>query len=85
MKGFYSGLKEVLRPQTKQPVHQKSSSQIARWSEYFQKLLNVPGDIETEALENIQRSNVNTAVNEKPIMDEILRTFKGLKDVSHSF
>ena len=55
MKGFYSGLKEVWGPQTKQPVHLKSSdgletftdskSVMARWSEYFQKLLNVPGDI----------------------------------------
>ena len=67
MKGFYSGLKEVWRPQTKQPVHLKSSdgleiftdskSVIARWSEYFQKLLNVPGDIEPEVLENIQIQN----------------------------
>ena len=48
-------------PQTKQHVHLKSSagletftyskSVIARWSEYFQKLLNVPGDIELEVLE----------------------------------
>ena len=55
MKGFYSGLKEVCGPQTKQLVHLKSSdgletftnskSVMARWSEYFQKLLNVPGDI----------------------------------------
>ena len=64
MKGFYSGLKEVWGPQTKQPVHLKSSdgleiftdnkSVMARWSEYFQKLLNVPGDIEPEVLENIK-------------------------------
>ena len=42
MKGFYSGLKEVWGPQTKQPVHLKSSdgleiftdskSVMARWS-----------------------------------------------------
>ena len=61
IKGFYSGLKEVWGPQTKQPVHLKSSdglqiftdskSVMARWSEYFQKLLNVPGDIEPEVLE----------------------------------
>ena len=47
MKGFYSGLKEVWGPQTKQPVHLKlsdgleiftdSKSVMARWSEYFQK------------------------------------------------
>ena len=58
MKDFYSGLKEVCGPQTKQPVHLKSSdgselftdskSVMARWSEYFQKLLNIPGDIEPE-------------------------------------
>ena len=47
-------------PQTKLPVHLKSSdgietftyckSVMERWSEYVQKLLNVPGDIELEAL-----------------------------------
>ena len=45
MKGLYSELKEVWGPQTKQPVHLKSSdwleiftdskSVMARWSEYF--------------------------------------------------
>ena len=59
-KGFYSGLKEVWGPQTKQLVHLKSydgleiftysKGVMARWSEYFQKLLNVPGDIEPEVL-----------------------------------
>ena len=65
MKGFYSGLKKVWDPQTKQPVHLKSSdgleiftdskSVMARWREYFQKLLNVPGDIEPDVLENIKK------------------------------
>ena len=51
MKGSYSGLKEVWGQQTKQPVHLKpsdglesftdSKSLMARWSDYFQKLLNV--------------------------------------------
>ena len=89
MKGFYSGLKEVWGPQTKQPVHLKSSdgleiftdskSVMARWSEYFQKLLNVPGDIELEVLENIQKRSVTTALDEKPTMDEMVRAIKGLK------
>ena len=88
---FYSGLKEVWVPQTKQPVHLKSSdgaytftyskSVMARWSEYIQKLLNVPGDIEPEALENIQKRSVNTALDEKPTRDEMVRTIKGLKGV----
>ena len=90
MKGFYSGLKEVWGPQTKQPVHLKSSdgleiftdnkSVMARWSEYFQKLLNVPEDIESEVLENIQKRSINTALDEKPTMDEMVRAIKGLKD-----
>ena len=55
MKGFYSGLKEVWDPRTKEPVHMKSSdgleiftesgSVMARWSEYFRILLSVPGDM----------------------------------------
>ena len=90
MKGFYSGLKEVWGPQTKQPVHLKSSdgleiftdrkSVMARWSEYFQKLLNIPGDIEPEVLEDIQKRSVNTALDEKPTLDEMVRAIKGLKD-----
>ena len=53
---------------------------MARWSEYFQKLLNVPGGIEPEVLENIQKRSVNTALDEKPTMDEMVRAIKGLKD-----
>ena len=35
-----------------------NKSVMARWREYFQKLLNVPGDIEPKALENIQKRSV---------------------------
>ena len=90
MKGFYSGLKKVCGPQTKQHVHLKlsdgleifpdSKSVMARWSQYFQKLLNVPGDIEPDVLENTQKRSVNTALDEKPTMDEMVRSIKGVKD-----
>ena len=53
---------------------------MARWSEYFQKLLNVPRDIEPEMLENIRKRSVNTALDEKPTMDEMVRAVEGLKD-----
>ena len=63
MKGFYNGPKEVWGPKKKGPVHLKSTNGmetfsdskrvVARWSEHFQKLLNVPGDIYHEALDNI--------------------------------
>ena len=76
-------------PHTNQPVNLKSSdglkiftdskSVMARWSEYFQKLLYVPGDIEPEVLENIQKRSVNTVLDEKPTMDEMVRAIKGPK------
>ena len=47
---------------------------------YFQKLLNVSGDMEPEVLEDIQKRSVNTALDEKPTMDEMVRAIKGLKD-----
>ena len=64
MKGFYNGLKEVWGPKKKGPVHLKptdgmetiffdSKRVVARWSEHFQKLLNIPSDIDHEALDNI--------------------------------
>ena len=72
----------------KQPVHLKSSdgvetvadskSVIAGWSEYIQKLLNVLGNIEPDALENIQQCSVNTVLDEKPTMNEMVREIKGL-------
>ena len=59
MKGFYNGLKEVWGPKKKGPVQLKSADGketfsdskrvVARWSEHFQKLLNVPGDIRSRS------------------------------------
>ena len=63
IKGFYNGLEDVWVSKKKGPVHLKSTdgmetfsdskNVVARWSEHFQKLLNVPGDIDHEALNNI--------------------------------
>ena len=63
IKGFYNGREDVWVSKKKIPVHLKitdgmetfsdSKSVVARWSEHFQKLLNVPGDIDHEALNNI--------------------------------
>ena len=57
-----------------------SKSVMERWSEYYQKLLYVPGDIEPEVLENIQKHSINTALDEKPTMDEVVRAIKGIKE-----
>ena len=90
MKGFYSGLKEVWGPKKKGPVQLKSTDGmenysdskrvVARWSEHFQKLLNVPGDIDHEALDNIPQRITKTSLGEIPTMDEMARAIAGLKD-----
>ena len=69
----------------KQHVHLKSydgvetftnnKSVMAKCSEYFRKLFKIP-----EALENLQQHGFNTALDEKPTMDEVVRVIKGLKD-----
>ena len=90
MKGFYSGLKEVWGPKKKGPVHMKSTCGMetfsdnkrvaARWSEHFQKLFNVPGDIDHEALDNIPQRITNTSLDNIPTMAEMARTIAGQKD-----
>ena len=74
MKGFYNGLKKVWGPKKMGPVHKKSTygmdtfsdskRVVARWSEYFQKLLNVSGDIDHETQENISQRITKTSLDE---------------------
>ena len=90
MKGFYNGLKEVWGLKKKGPVQLKltdgmetfsdSKRVVARWSEHFQKLVNVPGDTDHEALDNIPQRIIKTSLNEIPTMDEVARAIAGLKD-----
>ena len=93
MKGFYRGLKEVWGPKKKGPVQLKSTvgmetfsdskRVVARWSEHFQKLLNIPGDIDHKALDNIPQRITMTSLDEIPTMDEMARAIAGLKDGKH--
>ena len=53
---------------------------MARWSEHFQKLLNVPGHIDHEALDNIPQRIIKTTLDEIPTMDKMARAIGGLKD-----
>ena len=67
-------------PKKKGPVHLKSTNGmetfsdskriVARLSELFHKLLNVPGDIDHEALDNIPQRITKTSLDEIPTMDE---------------
>ena len=89
-KGFNNGLKEVWGPKKKGPVHMKSTDEmetfsdskrvVARWNEHFQKLLNVSGDIDHEALDNIPQRITKTSFDAIPTMDEMARAIAGLKD-----
>jgi len=36
---------------------------VARWSEYLKKLLNVPGDIDHEILDNISQCIIKTSLD----------------------
>ena len=65
MTGFYNEMKEVWGPKMEGHVHVKSIDEletfsgsktlVATWREHFQKLLNVLGDIDHLALDNIQQ------------------------------
>ena len=77
-------------PKIKGPIHLKSTDGmetfsdskrfVARWREHFQKLLNVRGDINHEALDNIPQRITKTSFNEIPTMDEMARAIACLKD-----
>ena len=53
---------------------------VARWSEHFQKLLNVPGDVDHEALDKIPQRITKTCIDEIPTMDEMATAIAGLND-----
>ena len=90
MNGFYNSLKGVWGTKNNGPVHLKSTDGmetfsdskrvVARWSEHFQKLFNVPGDIDHEALDNIPQRITKTSLDVIPTMAETARTIAGLKD-----
>ena len=83
MKGFYNGLKEVWISKKNALVHPKSTDGtetfsdgmrvVARWSEHFQQLINIPGDMHHEALDNIPQPISKTCLDEIPTMDEMAR------------
>ena len=52
---------------------------VARWSEHFQKLLNVPDEIDHEALDNIPQRITKTCLDEIPTMNKMAREIAGMK------
>ena len=58
-----------------------SKRDVARWSEHFQKLLNVAGDIYHERLDNISQRITKTSLDEIPTMGEMASAIAVLKVV----
>ena len=54
---------------------------VARCSEHFQKLLNVPGDIDHEALDNISQRIIKTTLDEITTIDAMSKAIADLKYV----
>ena len=69
-----------LKPTDGLETFSDSKRYVARWSEHFQKLFNVPADIDHEALDNIPQRITKTSLGEIPTMDEMARLITGLKD-----
>ena len=61
-------------------IFSDSKRVVARLSEHFQKLLNVPGNIDHEALDNIPQRITKKSLDEIPTKDEMARAIAGLKD-----
>ena len=90
MKGLYNGLKKVWGSKKHGHVQLKSTDGmetffdrkrvVTRWSEHFQKLFNVPGDMDHEVLDNTPQRITKTSLDEIPTMDEMARAIAGLKD-----
>ena len=53
---------------------------VARWTEHFQKLLNIPGDIHHAALDQIPQGITKTNLVDIPTTVEMARAIAGLKD-----
>jgi len=54
-------------------------SLTARWSEHFQRVLNVPGDIDHEALGNILQRITKRTLDEISTIDEASRAIASLE------
>ena len=78
-------------PKKKGSVHLKSTDEmesfsdskrvVTKWSEHYQKLLNVFGDIDHEALDNIPQRIMKTNLDEIPTTDEMARAIADLKEM----
>lgn len=90
MREFYSQLKEVWGPQRRGATNLKSADGTklltdkrevdARWREHFEQLLNVPGDIDPEALARIEQRPELPDMNAIPSPTELVDAIKVLSD-----
>jgi len=82
MKAFYRGLREVYGPQRRgttqlntmdgESVLQDKNEIIGRFAEHFEQLLNIPGNIDQVALDNITERTTINSLDETPGIKELL-------------
>ena len=90
MKAFYNGLREIHGPQIKHPtqllaadgvnVLTDKSQILNRFAQHFSQLLNVPSEIDYEALNSIEQRPTVSAFDEKPSFHETIKAIKETKE-----
>ncbi len=90
MKGFYSSLKAVWGPKIKHPTQIKSrdgshiitdqKDLLLRWSDHFENLLNVPGNVALCAGEQLKQYPTSLWLDESPEETEVRNAVENLAD-----
>ena len=90
MKAFYTGLREIYGPKPRgliqlydldgTTVLQEKEKILERFSDHFDQLLNVPGDLDRAAKDNIAQRPVVPVLDDPPDMDELMSAICSVQD-----
>jgi len=90
MKAFYNGLREVYGPQNRgidqlleqngKTVLKARNDTLKRFAQYFDLLLNVPGEVDQEALNSLKNMPPYLSLDDKPSFDELLDAIDATKE-----
>ena len=90
MKEFYSGLREIYGPQLRgstqlisadgATVLQEKEEILDRFADHFSQLLNIPGELDEEAKDNIEQKEIVTSLDDPPNLGEILTAISNISE-----
>ena len=90
MKAFYNGLREVYGPQNRgitqlldqsgETVLTAKNDILKRFAQHFDLLLNVPGEVDQEALNSLKNMPPNLSLDDMPSFDELLDAIDATKE-----